>query len=96
MSTYEADAGLDGDCPHGLGDPDWCQLCNGKVARERRRLAAEAAAPKRFPFWLMKPERGPFTGGRINGATGTDRRVFLPHGALFINDNDKMPRRLPR
>ena len=41
------------ECVHGLGDPAWCQHCNGKVAAERR----EAAVPKRVPFWLFKRDR---------------------------------------
>lgn len=37
----------DTECPHGLGERAWCQLCNGK-AEAARKLQAEHDEEKRF------------------------------------------------
>lgn len=29
------------ECPHGLGEPAWCVLCNGRDAREKAAAAQE-------------------------------------------------------
>lgn len=41
-------------CPHGLGDPLWCEQCQAPVKRaELRRVKAKEAKPKSG----LKPER---------------------------------------
>lgn len=96
---------MDDECPHGLGEPAWCQLCNGKAERQRRRELAEKAARKRPPAWLLAKWAREREAGdrweanhpaRIVGAAGVDRRAFDRNGLLFEDDNDRMPRRLPR
>ena len=29
------------ECPHGMGDPAWCTMCNGRAGTEERALRAE-------------------------------------------------------
>lgn len=41
------------ECPHGLGDPAWCYLCNGHAERDRKAKAADASAVV-TPVWSAR------------------------------------------
>lgn len=42
----------DDECPHGMGDPAWCTLCNGRDAREAQLAASMriTRAPGSYPL----------------------------------------------
>jgi hypothetical protein len=47
---------MDDECEHGMGDPAWCVLCNGRARREAKQAALEAEM-RVIPFWLnTKPD----------------------------------------
>lgn len=50
---------MDEDCEHGMGDPAWCVICNGRARRERKEqeLAAEMGR-NRWRFAKLANQRG--------------------------------------
>ena len=40
---------MDEECIHGMGDPAWCVICNGRAARDRA-AAQEAASTVEYSF----------------------------------------------
>lgn len=78
---------MDEECVHGLGDPAWCVLCNGREAAETRAEAARKAAA-RVPFWLFK--RPVTRRGLVLGDTpGGDARMYVPEYASRVRDRQR-------
>lgn len=75
-------------CVHGLGEPAWCVLCNG---RERREAKAEALrkAEAKVPFWLFKKGPGPRRESWASGNRIDDR--LIQRGGMI--DERSGPRR---
>jgi len=91
------------ECEHGMGDPAWCVICNGRARREAKQEAAEAAT-RRVPFWLFEkpdPQREArrvreWTSGNAIDARLTERGGMIDDAAAVRSSTPRpvAPRRV--